>query len=136
MEERDQAVKNSDYMKAYNIKQQIDQYNEQLATLKAEPPGRQEKKTQDDAETTIRCLDILIVLLQQPCVAAMTPFVQSYKDMYLMPLLSNTNTEIFWRAMKLLVLYCLMDEKVMKENYRRIFGAVSSPTRPQAYRFL
>lgn len=123
--EREQAVKIVDYMKAYHLKQRMDELKMELKKLKEKEPSATQRKTQDDPETTIRCLDILIALLQQPSVDSMTPFLQTCKDMYLLPLISTKNTEIFWRAMKLLVLYCLIDKDVMTENCPRIFGAVS-----------
>lgn len=123
--EREQAVKIPDYMKAFHLKQQMDELKEELKKLKEKPPNTTQRKTQDDTETTVRCLDILIALLQQPSVKSMTPFLQTCKDMYLLPLISTTNTEIFWRAIKLLVLYCLIDKEVMTENCKLIFGAVS-----------
>lgn len=133
--DREEAVKNSDYLNAFHLKKQMEQMKLELESLKAEQPGRKEKQTQDDTETTIRCLDILIALMQQPSINSMTPFLQTCKEMYLLPLISNANVEIFWRAMKLLVLYCMIDKDVMVENYKRIFGAVSSQFFRDVYTF-
>lgn len=124
MENRDQAVKNADYMQAHELKEEIARLKEQLEQLESNPLEKAERRKEDGVETTVRCLDILIALMQQPAVNALTPFLQTCKDMYLMPLLAHAHIDIFWRAVKLLVLYCIIDKETMNENSRRIFGAV------------
>lgn len=120
-------MKDGDFIKAHNLKEELTQVEQQLKRLQDQKPvDKKEKRKQNDTETMIRCLDILIALLKQPCVNKITPALQTYKDMMcLKPFNLDLNSEVFWRVLKILVLFCIIDKNVMKEYNQTIFRAVS-----------
>lgn len=121
------ALEQHRYIEAHSLNKEIEEVQSELDTLKSKPPRGKDRTAGDETTVTARCLDLLIALLQQPQVTVMTPFLQSCKDKFVMPLMSqgNGNVEVFWRTLKVIVLMCLIDKEMAVENCRRIFGVVS-----------
>lgn len=116
------ATDMKEFLQANALKEQIIQLKAELKEL-TEPTPTVElvKVSKDDPKTVCRCLDILIALLQLPCVTTLTPYLVAVKDEFVLPLLNNNVSEINWRVLNCLALFCLLDE-ALAEEYIRILS--------------
>lgn len=114
------ATAEKDFLKAHAFEQEILKIEQELEKMSA-PVVEVVKVTKDDPKTLCRCLDILIALLQLHSVNTLTPSLVAVKDEFIVPLLDYNNTEVHWRALNCLGLFCIID-KALAEEYVKILS--------------
>ncbi|XP_045477809.1 condensin complex subunit 3-like isoform X2 [Harmonia axyridis] len=109
--DEEEALKKKDFQHAHIVQNEIKESQRKLDSLNNMLYSVSEKVrvSKDDPETICRCLDILIGLLKIPTITVMSPALQSCRDEFLMPLLSNNTSEIHWRFILCLGLFSIMD---------------------------
>lgn len=126
-QDKEEAVDNAEYATAAVLKEQITTLTKQIEDLKmnADRDMPKERKARDDVETLCRCLDMLIGLLQLPSLTMMYPSLTACKESFVLPLLTNGNAEVLWRAVKVVVQFCLIDKQTLQDHWKQIFKVVS-----------
>ncbi|KAK5640968.1 hypothetical protein RI129_009515 [Pyrocoelia pectoralis] len=125
MEERDEAVTHADYDRASKIKKELIELNKQVEDMtNTVPSPKMTRTTQNDSETLCKCLNILIGLLMSPNLTVLTASLRTCKDEFIIPLLSNSNMEVFSKAFKCIALYCLLDKQMAQDNLKLICSPI------------
>lgn len=127
-QEMEIAADKTEYEKAAKLKEQINAVNIQIQELKdsfLQSQSQKVRQSQDDPETLIRCLDLLIGVLELATVNSYYPCLRMCKEAFVLPLFEHKNAEILWRTIKVVALLCVVDKEMLEENYKRIFCAVS-----------
>lgn len=126
-EQLDAAIEQQDYKLASELKQQIDQAKQDLNTLIEKPLVEIEyiKETFNDADTIIKCLNILIATLNLPNIEHLTPTLRTLKDDFIDLFSENKDSEVYWRYLKCIILYSLIDRKIALDNIKTIYTPVS-----------
>ncbi|XP_044759050.1 condensin complex subunit 3-like isoform X2 [Coccinella septempunctata] len=111
--DEEEALKKKDFQHAHIVQNEIEKCQKELDSLKnMYVVSEKVRVSKDDPETLCRCLDILIGLLKITDAKDISPALQSCRDEFLMPLLSNNNSEVHWRFILCLGLFSLMDKEL------------------------
>lgn len=118
----EEATDEKNFLKAHALEQDIIKIREQLKELSVSAPVIEVVKlSKDDPKTICRCLDILIALLQLPNVTALTSSLIAIKDEFVLPLLDCNTSEVNWRVLYCLGLFCIID-KILAEEYVKVLS--------------
>lgn len=78
-----------------------------------------------DDITTLRCLNILNETLSHPNLRVLTIPLRVLKDEFVTPLLAKNNENIYVKAFKCVILYCLLDRNLVKDYLEALISPVS-----------
>ncbi|XP_056629593.1 condensin complex subunit 3-like isoform X2 [Diorhabda sublineata] len=117
----EEATDKQEYLKAESLKNEMNDVKKKLQDLSIIKPATEMiKVTKDDPKTICECLDLLICMLLLPSVNSMTPSLVAVKDEFIIPLLDSNISEINWRVIKCITLFCLIDENLVGEYLKVI----------------
>ncbi|XP_076300337.1 chromosome associated protein G [Lasioglossum baleicum] len=119
-EEEYQAIQNKEYLRADELKNQINALNEEIVKL-SEPQVvivTEEIKEKDDTETMVKCLAILCTMLQS--VSSLTPTLRSMMQIALDGL-EHPDDTVHISAIRALSIYCVLDKTLAKKYLMVLF---------------
>lgn len=125
LQEMEDAVAAKEFQKADMYKRQLAELRATVDEVNKDSGSEKVKITKDDVETVCRCLDILISMLQLPGIKTMSDSLRSCKDEFVMPLVTNKVSDIHWRVLKCIALFCIIDKPTAEETAKIICIPVS-----------
>lgn len=113
-----------DSEKCEEVNQQIEKLKKEIENIYCEPLGRQVKQKRNDSITYATCLDIIISFLKLPRVNSMCPALEELKTALVDPLISNKDSNVHWRFLKVMCLFGIFDKQYFEGIKPVILGLV------------
>ncbi|XP_033333688.2 chromosome associated protein G isoform X2 [Megalopta genalis] len=120
-EEEYQAIQNKQYLRADELKNEIDTLNGEIMKLSEEPQlvtVMEEMKEKTDSETMIKCLTIICTMMQS--VTSLTPTIRSMMQITL-DSLDHPDDKVHILAIKALGIFCVLDKEVARKHIMVLF---------------
>lgn len=128
--DKETAVEKEDYRRAAQIQNEGTKIRAEIQELKDKnAPTVIQKRTIDNSKETIcRCLDVINSVLELRCVKQMSPSLRACLDEFIIKLLQNEETDIHWRLLKSIGLYCIINREFANEYAKILALPVSFKT--------
>ncbi|XP_043273023.1 condensin complex subunit 3 [Venturia canescens] len=119
-EEEYDAIKNRNFLKAQELKEQIEQMQKEIdaKTSKINPVAIIENicEEKSDAKTMVKCLTIMGSAAAAKSVTTLTTTLRSLYDNMALPMIGNVNTAVHILALKAVAICCLLDEQLAEKH--------------------
>ncbi|XP_017891322.1 condensin complex subunit 3 [Ceratina calcarata] len=121
-DEEYQAIQDKEYLKADNLKNQIDKLNEKIKTL-SEPAvvpviSNEEVREKSDSDTMIKCLSIICTMMHS--VTSLTPTLRGLMQIF-HDSLDHPNDKVHVLAIKGISICSILDKSFAKEHILILF---------------
>ncbi|XP_046383264.1 condensin complex subunit 3 [Ischnura elegans] len=130
IEKQENAIIQKDFLLAQTIKETLRNLESQLESLDLESFVETDTiKEQNDPVTLIKCLEIIVSMLQSSKIKAISPTLTNLREDFVMKCITVTdNYTVHSKSLEALALFCHLDKELAKTNFVFFFCVISRTT--------